>query len=144
MARYIVLRVDQNENADKLLKKFEGVSAIQVLGLFASGTRFCEGKTVCGEDRKLITSRKWGTLHCSVCKLPVSSLPQNPRNLLNDPELHPRFVDLRLSVWEPYLPPEERYGVESIERKKKQVEQGKVRLKRHKAKKRREAARRED
>lgn len=139
MARYIVLRVEKNETADALLKKFENVPAIQTLGVFASGTSFCGGKSVCGEDRRLIRSKKYGTTHCSVCRKPVSSISQQPRNLMLAEDLHPRFVDLRLSVWEPYSPPEEKYGQDSIDRKTKQVELGKNRIKRYKAKKRREA-----
>jgi hypothetical protein len=139
MARYIVLRVDKNENADKLLKKFEGSPAIEVLGLFASGTKFCPGKSVCGQERKYVRSRRWGTTHCSICKLPVSSTGQQPRNLLNDPDLHPRFNDLTLTVWEPYETPERKYGEDAIQRMKNQASLGRKRMQRYWAKKRREA-----
>lgn len=134
MARYIVVRVESNETADKLLERFAPVPAIQVLGVFASGTKFCEGKC---EDRRLIRSKKWGTTHCSVCRLPVTSISQQPRNLLRDPELHPRFNDLWLTVWEPFEPPEKKYGEDSIERKKLQARGAKEKIARHKQRNRR-------
>lgn len=139
MARYIVLRVERNETADQLLKKFEAVPAISVLGLFASGTKFCPGKSVCGPERKYIRSGKWGTTHCSICKLVVSSTSQSPRNLLNDPDLHPRFNDLTLSVWEPYEEPETKYGAAAIQRMKNQAAIGAKRMQRYWRKKQREA-----
>jgi hypothetical protein len=140
VARYIVVRLEQNESAEQLLKKFETVPAIEVVGVFASGTSFCPGPSMCGSDRKYVRSRKYGTLHCTICKKPVTSASQTPRNLLYDEDLHPRFYDLRLSVWEPLEPPQKKYGVGMIDRKKAQVELGVRRLKRHKAKKRREEA----
>lgn len=136
MARYIVLRIEENDKAERLLQKFEDVDAIVVAGVFVSPTKFCPGKQVCGEDRKLIRSRKWGTLHCRVCKLPVSTLPHQPRNLLHDPDLHPRFNDgPTLSVWEPFGFPVDKYGVEAIERKKQQVAQASERINRRKRRK---------
>lgn len=141
MARYILLRVESNESAQKLLEKFEDVPAIDTVGLFVSPTKFCPGKSVCGQDRKLVRSQRWGTTHCRVCKLPVSSLPQHPRNLLLDEDLHPRFVDINLSVWEPYDVPNRKYGEDVIQRKKDQVAQGSVRLQRHKQRKRRQRRR---
>lgn len=139
MARYIVVRVESNESADKLLEKFKAVPAIQVVGLFVSPTKFCEGKTVCGEDRTLKRSARWGTLHCRVCKLPISTLPQAPRNLLLDEDLHQRFIDFRISVWEPYADPVKKYGAETIQRKKTQVADAAERVRRHKRRKARES-----
>lgn len=144
MARYIVVRVESNESAEKLLEKFKAVPAIQTIGLFASPTKFCPGKAVCGQERRLVRSKKWGTLHCRVCKLPINTLNQEPRNLLLDEDLHPRFVDFRISVREPYAPPETVYGVEAIERKKAQVANGAMRIKRHRQRKRRQRAAEED
>lgn len=138
MARYIVVRVESNDTADKLLKKFKAVPAIQVVGLFVSPTKFCPGKTVCGSDRLLKRSIRWGTLHCRVCKLPVSSLPQSPRNLLLDEDLHPRFIDFRISVWEPYAEPVKKYGAEAIQRKTAQMTDAAERIRRHKRRKARE------
>lgn len=138
MARYIVIRVESNDTADKLLERFRAVPAIQVIGLFASPTKFCPGKSVCGADRTLRRSVRWGTLHCTVCKLAVSSNSQSPRNLLLDEDLHPRFVDFRITVWEPYADPVKKYGAEVIERKKLQVAHAAERVRRHKRRKARE------
>lgn len=138
MARYVVIRVESNESADKLLDKFKAVPAIQVVGLFVSPTKFCPGKSVCGQDRRVIRSQRWGTTHCRVCKLPVSSLSQSPRNLLLPEDLHPRFVDFRISVWEPLTDPIKKYGREAIDRKNQQAADAKERVKRHKRRKARE------
>ena len=141
MARYVLLRVERNENADKLLAKFESKPGVDVLGVFASGVKFCPGKSVCGKDRTYKRSRKWGLTYCSTCKLPVSSTVQQPRNLLNDPELHPRFNDITLSVWEPYERPEVKYGQKAIDRMKAQVGVGRQRMQRYWARKTREESR---
>lgn len=138
MARYIVIRVERNETADELLKRFESVPAIETIGLFASGTKFCPGKDVCGADRKLLRSEKWGTTHCSVCRLPVTSISQRPRNLLVEPDIHPRYQDVGLSVLEPYTPPTEKYGEQIVEQGRANSAAGREKLRKHKMKKRRE------
>lgn len=135
MARYIVLKVDSNDIVDKLLEKFSVVSSVKVVGLFASPTKFCEGK--CNSEGKSIRSRKWGTWHCPVCRLPTKARMHNPRNLLQDPNLHPRFADFFISVWEPFEnDPHERYGTEAIKGFEAQVEVAKqkiIRAKRRRA-----------
>lgn len=141
MARYVVLRVEDSEKAAKMVSKLGAKDGVDVLGLFGAGTRHCPGKSVCGPDRKYIKSRKWGTTHCSMCKLPVSSSAQQPKNLLNDPDLHPRFVDLTLSVWEPYERPEVKYGMKAIEKMKAQAGVGAVRMQRYWNRKAREERR---
>lgn len=131
MARYIVLRVESNQTADTLLERFAVVPAIKVVGLFASPTQFCEGK--CDNEGKSIRSKRWGLWFCPVCKKPKSTRMQTPRNLLNDIDLHPRFADMFISVWEPYHgDPVEKYGSEPIERKKEQAAQASERITRHK------------
>ena len=144
MARYIVVRVESNKSADKLLEKFKAVPAIQLVGLFVSPTKFCPGKEVCGQDRRLVRSKRWGTTHCRVCKLPISTLDQSPRNLLDDEDLHPRFTTFRITAREPWGTPAKVHGVESIERKQAQVALGAARLRRHKQRKRRRRAAEEE
>ena len=142
MARYILVRVESNESADKLLEKFKAVPAIQLVGLFVSPAKFCPGKEVCGSDRTLIRSRKWGTTHCRVCKLPVSTIDQSPRNLLDDPDIHPRYNTARLTVREPWDTPTNMYGVEIIEQGRAQLERGKETMRKHKLKQARGRTRR--
>jgi hypothetical protein len=141
MARYIVLRVESNKTAETLLERFAPVKAINVVGLFVAVTE--EKRCKCPTPpTRIIRSTRWGTTHCPECKLPYTSVRQHPRNLLNDEDLHPRFNDLDISVWEPFFgDPVKKYGAELIQRKKDQVAAGAVRLKRHKARKRREARR---
>ncbi len=113
MARYIVIRVESNATAETLLERFASVSAINVVGLFASPTTFCEG--VCSSNRRVIRSKKYGLSHCSECRLPISTLPHHPRNLLNHIDLHPRFSDMHLSVWEPFKgDPKGKYGANIV------------------------------
>lgn len=127
MARYIVLRVESPSTADKLMERFEPVEAIEVVGLFAAPSKFCEGD--CDNEGRSVRSKKYGTWHCPVCKLPKSTARQTPRNLLQDIDLHPRFSDMTLSVWEPFHnDPEKKYGAETIERKKIQAQDAKVRV----------------
>lgn len=133
MARYIVLRVESNSIADELLKRFSVVSAIKVVGLFAAVSKQCK----CPEYKgRVIRSRKWGTVHCTECKMPRVSVMQHPRNLLQDEDLHPRYADFHLSVWEPFFnEPEEKYGEDAIERTKQQVRDAKERLSKSKRRK---------
>lgn len=130
MARYIVLRVESPATADKLLERFEPVEAVEVVGLFAAPSKFCE----CGDDAgKSIKSKKFGTWHCPVCKLPKSSTMHQPRNLLQDINLHPRFRDFFISVWEPFHnKPEEKHGADTIDRVHTQVMQAADRISRAK------------
>lgn len=134
MARYMMLRVENNETAEKLMTKFEPVESVKVVGLFVAPTKFCEGK--CDNKGKSIRSKKWGTRHCPVCKLPKQNVMQQPRNLLQDMDLHPRFTDMFLSVWEPFTnDPEGKYGADAIERKKFQVLEAEEKIAKHKRKK---------
>lgn len=141
MARYIVLRVEENETADKLLEKLRAVPAIAVLGLFASATKFCPGKTECGQDRRLVQSKKTGLTHCSVCRKPVSTIFQTPKNLLLPEDLHPRFIDMWLKVMEPYGPPEEVYGKKQMEAKAQSVMEARDKVRKGRRRRERKAAR---
>jgi hypothetical protein len=137
MARYIVIRVESAETAKILLERFTVVPAIRVVGLFASPTSFCEGK--CDNEGRSVRSRKWGLRFCPVCKKPKMSIMQQPRNLLQDIDLHPRFADMFLSVWEPFgqVSQEEKYGEDTIARVSAQVQGAVERVSRSKRRKRR-------
>lgn len=135
MARYIVLRVESDKTAQRLLDRFGVVPAIRVVGLFASPTKFCDG--TCDNGGKSIRSQKWGLWFCPVCKLPKKTM-QSPRNLLNEPGLHPRFADFFMSVWEPYMGrPREKYGDEAIDRARAHTERAQERITRSKRRRRR-------
>lgn len=138
MARYILLRVESTATAHKLLDRFASVPAIQVVGLFASSTKFCEGK--CNNEGRSKRSRQFGLWFCPVCKLPKSSIMQQPRNLLQDTNLHPRFADIFISVWEPFTnEPVKKYGQEVIDRVQDQVNNAAVRISRSKRRKARKS-----
>jgi hypothetical protein len=126
MARYLVVRCESNDSADKLMEKFAPLEHVNVVGLFVACTKFCECPFGV-EGQKVIRSKKWGTSHCSVCKLPFGHrLMQHPLNLLARKDLHPYFDDLHFSVSmavrEPFTnEPEKIYGEEAIRRKNEQA-----------------------
>lgn len=144
MARYIVIRVESHSTADELLKRFAVVPAIQICGLFASPTKFCEGKCERPKNdmgvRVSTRSKKWGLSFCPVCKLPLKTMMQHPRNLLQPADLPSKFVDMFLSVWEPFeLDASKVYGADAIERTKAQIEVAAERIRKSKNRQRRKA-----
>lgn len=128
MARYIVVRVEDNDKADTLLERLRASRAIRIIGLFAAPTKFCPGKEVCGKDRRVIRSQKTGLTHCRVCRLPVSTLSHSPKNLLLPLDLHERLVDFRITVWEPYEHPVDKYGQKTIDIKRMRTEEAEAKL----------------
>lgn len=126
MARYLVVRCDSNDSADKLMEKFAPLSHVNVVALYVACTKFCECPSGT-EEQKVIRSKKWGTSHCSICKLPFGHrLMQHPKNLLEEEGLHPYFNDIhfsiRMEVREPFTnEPEKIYGREKIEQRKRQA-----------------------
>jgi hypothetical protein len=66
---------------------------------------------------------------------------QQPRNLLQDDDLHPRFADMFLSVWEPFdNDPEKKYGQQALEGARAQVYRAADRVTRSKRRTRRRKA----
>lgn len=141
MARYLMIRVETTAIAEKLLEKFGPVSSIEVVGMFASPTKFCECTNYQGRS---IRSQKWGTWHCPECRLPNPRVMQTPRNLLGPQDLHPRFVDMHLSVREPFHnDPIKRYGQDVIDATNAQRDQAAEKIRRHKRRNRRQRTRAE-
>lgn len=139
MARYIVIRVESTKTAETLLERFAKVPAIRTVGLFAAPSTFCEGN--CPSQERSVKSERWGLWFCPDCKKPKQSRMHAPRNLLQDPTLHPRFRDFYITVWEPFMNrPEEKYGLEAINRKAEQVAQATERIARSKRRARRRKA----
>lgn len=136
MARYIVLRVEENEVADKLLAKLEPLESVRTVALYYAATKFCEGQCQSEHEARCPREPKYGMRYCPVCKRVKKTVMQQPRNLLEDPDLHPRFTDMHISVWEPFFnDPQEKYGADAIERKAQQVAQSAERLRRTKRRK---------
>lgn len=136
MGRYIVLKVDSTAKAEVLLERLKPAPSVEVIGVFAFGTKHCMRQGECADapERNLRRSSKWGTTHCSVCKLPVGTVMQHPRNLLIDPVIHPRYIDLHLSVLEPYQEPLARYGEQIIEQGKAGLAKGAEIMRKHRLK----------
>lgn len=114
MARYLVLRVESDDSADLLMSKFDPHETIEVIGLFYAGAKFCE----CAADSSPQAKKhgKFGIWYCPVCKRARQSNMQHPKNLLYDNELHPRYRDLFISVWEPpCVDPRMKYGEREVE-----------------------------
>ena len=136
MARYVVLRVESTKTAEKLVEKFDPVESVEVVGLFPIPVKFCDNNCENPLKKSLILSQKWGLYYCPICKQPKQTMMHRPRNLLEDPELHPKFRDMHISVWEPFHNnPEEKYGDKAILAKKHQVADAAERV--YKSKKRR-------
>jgi hypothetical protein len=115
VARYIVLRVESEDAADKLLAKFEPISVIQVIGVFFASSKFCE----CDRETRPPNKKHkvFGVFYCPDCKRVRKDRLSHPHNLLFDRELHPRYNDCYLSVAEPPHSgdPHEKYGTRVVE-----------------------------
>jgi hypothetical protein len=136
MARYIVIRVESAQTAETLLERFAVVPAIKTVGLFASPSSFCEGD--CPSEGKSVRSRKWGLWFCPICKKPKQGRMHQPRNLLQPLDLHPKFADFFISVWEPFTnEANDKYGANAIERTRQNTLASGERLKRRKRRNRR-------
>lgn len=106
MARYMLVVIDDNRQAESLRRKLDSWSGFNVIGMFAKPTRFCECEDyegVAPRDKNL----GW-RVHAK-CKLPRPEETQQPNNLLQR-GVASRFQHMHLSLREPYMTPVERYG----------------------------------
>lgn len=114
MARYVLVEVDENDRADRLIQKLEVVPGLRIIGLWFKPTRFCE----CGGpwDRS-IRERKYGVYICPACKRPREFGPhQRPMNLL-EPGVPETMQNVFLSIREPYQTPHEMHGAVAINKR---------------------------
>jgi hypothetical protein len=143
MARYLLVEVDENDRAIKLMEKLNDVTGLRVIGLFGKPTQFCECE---GPWENSIRGKKYGWYVCPSCGNPRPLGPhQRPRNLLegDTPET---MQNVFLSIREPYQTAEERHGTKAIEKLKESIRRTRLVIKQYNARnprrKRRSRARR--
>lgn len=104
MARFILLWVKKNENVEPIIERLGKSSAVKVVGLFADPQVFCDKS--CGrqsteawrKNNPSITSRKWGTEHCPLCKKVIRRYAYRLRNALYPEYLPHKMETLSLTV----------------------------------------------
>jgi hypothetical protein len=114
MARYVLIQVDENDRADRLIDKLSGVTGLRIIGLFGKPTQFCECP---GPWERSTRGKKYGWYCCPDCGYPRKFGPhQRPRNLLegDTPET---MQNVFLSVREPYLNAMEMHGPTAIQKR---------------------------
>lgn len=115
MARYILLEVDDNGEADELVKavgvagavffmgedghfKNADPSNVSVRAVFGKPTKFCD----CTPNSQQARGKKWGWMVHTKCGKPILNRWQHPRNLLSeDDESVAGRRDIYLGVVEP-------------------------------------------
>lgn len=115
MARYVLVEVDENDRADRLIAKLEGVPGLRIVGLFGKPTIFCECPPPWPE--RSVRGKKYGWYMCPQCRNPRAFGPhQRPMNLLHHgvPET---MQNVFLSIREPYQTPQEMHGQDAIDKK---------------------------
>lgn len=103
MPRYIVVEVDDNKRAEKLIRKLGSLIGIKVLGLYHKPSRFCEcpppEDTWDRQNPRSVRGPKLGLWVHDQCGRPRSGGQHMPRNLLRGREgivdNHPTLL-----VWE--------------------------------------------
>lgn len=114
MARYLLVEIDENSRADKLMDKLDGVPGIRLIALWFKPTTFCECE---GPWENSIRGKKFGIYLCPECKLPRAGGPhQRPLNLL-EPGVPETMQNVFLSIREPYQTPQEMHGIEAINKR---------------------------
>jgi hypothetical protein len=131
MARYVLIQVDENDRADRLIEKLSGVPGLRVIGLFGKPLQFCECE---GPWERSSRGKRYGWYVCPECGKPRSGGPhQRPRNLLelDTPET---MQNVFLSIREPYQTSHEMYGQKAIDKQLKAIERTRLVIKQYWAK----------
>jgi hypothetical protein len=125
MARYLLVRVEDNKRAEALIPRLDGVEGVKTVGKFAIPVDFCEGQCQKKERGKESSgnqisklSQKLGWRYCPVCRK-AKRTEHQLRNLLDPEGLPARFSDCWIRVKEPFTnEPEKVYGAELIKQYK--------------------------
>lgn len=123
MARLMLVSVNDNDKAEKLMAKLDGVDGVKTIGFYGQPTQFCDG-TCQVEDMnaKSVHGRKFGWRLCPVCRKPKTTTFGYLKNLLEMEDLPAQFKDCFLQIKWPYNnDPVEKYGADTIERQRKVV-----------------------
>lgn len=111
MARYLLVVIDDNAQAESLRLKLNGWAGFDVIGMFAKPTKFCVCEDYAGVAPR---DRNLGWRVHAKCKLPRENETQQPNNLLQR-GIASRFQHMHLSLREPYKTPVERYGQKMLD-----------------------------
>lgn len=118
MARYVLVEVDENDRADRLIEKLEAVPGLRVVGLFGKPTQFCECEGPWEQSKR---GKKYGWYVCPACGFPRKYGPhQRPKNLLWSavPET---MQNIQVSIREPYETPLEAHGQDKIDQEVRSI-----------------------
>jgi len=121
MAGYLVIRFENDDKAKLLMEKLEEAPSAEVVGWYRTPTTFCDG---CPGPDKIVIS-KLGVVHCAYCKKPRSDRWHTLKNQLEDPELLPSSIGMRMlaiEVWEPHQnDPVDQTRPEYIEKRNREI-----------------------
>lgn len=130
MARLMLVSVDDNEKALKLMARLDGVDGVKTIGLYGQPTQFCDGTCQAGNmNAKSVHGKKFGWRMCPVCRKTKTTTFGYLRNLLEMENLPAVFKDCFLTIKWPYNnDPVEKYGQQIIDTKMAQLEETGARI----------------
>lgn len=124
MARYLLVAIDDNNVADRLIPKLDSLKGVNCVGLYGKPTKFCDDSCqadVNVSDKRSIFGKKFGWALCPVCHKPRTRFHML-KNLLELENLPARFVDcfFELRIKEPWNnDPVKKYGQAAIDGQRK-------------------------
>ena len=140
MARYVLVEVDENDRADHLREKLDGVPGLRVIALFGKPTKFCECQEDSGRSK---LGRKFGWWCCPECGHPKPNAKHyGVRNLLDQVDLPVQYRMVYLGITEPFCTPAEQYGQKVIDIKVRMIAENWAKVQRRMKRVRRPRARR--
>jgi hypothetical protein len=140
MARYVLVEVDENDRADRLREKLDGVPGLRVIAMFGKPTKFCECDPMSDRSKR---GKTYGWWCCPNCSMPKTDAMQSGlTNLLDQPGLPSQYRMVSLNIREPFSTPAEHYGQNVIDIKIQQIRDNWVKVQRRMKRVRRPRARR--
>ena len=105
-ARYVLVELDDEARALKLIGRLEGIQGVKIRGLFGKPTKFCDCPNNGDLNSRSVLGAKYNWRICPECGR-AKRLFQTLRNLLDPEGLPAKFVNMYLLVNEPYMDPRE-------------------------------------
>lgn len=98
MARYILVAVDDNGRADKLIEKLTPIGGVDVIGLFAKPQRYCTCSRI--KEQGYTWGQRLGWWVCTLCGRPsrgwgssAQAVVSQAKNLLMGGENNPATIE---------------------------------------------------
>lgn len=138
MARYLLVAIDENDRADKLIPKLDSLRGVTCVALYGKPTKFCDDSCqtdVHVDNRRSIFGARFGWALCPVCHKPRKRF-HTFKNLIQLGDLPVRFRDefLELRIKEPWNnDPVEKYGQAAIDGQRKINEAAAEKMARYRA-----------